>query len=197
MIVDNSRQNLNNILILTEKKYIEKQIKKALPNVHCMSIGGHAYTSDEEKYISLSQVDKEFESNICINYKDEKGIEEPVRILGYTTIKENCLKISEFLLLNKNNISCIINACDYDKNGDYLFKYVTEEIMNLTDSQYSFKRMKLFDLTEESIVASFKDILNSDDNLVKASVGSGMSFSNKLSMMETNQDGNNYNDMER
>ena len=36
-----------------------------------------------------------------------------------------------------------------------------------------------------------------DDSLVKASVGVGMSYSNKLSMTKTNQDNNCCNDIKR
>lgn len=171
---------MNNILVLTEKKFIENKIKEALPKVNCMSIEGHAYTSDEKDFLRVPQ--EILDNSPCYYYKDEKGVEEPVHILGAERINENCEKILEFLKNIDSDIDTIINACDFDKNGNYLFKYAIEDVMNLNDKQYIFKRMKLMDLTSDSIVSAFNNVFQKN-KLTIAAVGKGMTFRKKISQI--------------
>ena len=148
---------MNNVLIVVEKPYMARTFKEYLPNVKFMSLEGHAYTLDEEK---LLQVSKEtLDSSICVKYKNEKGIEEPVYILNSQRVNENCQEI--FNYLKENNIDFIVNACDYDKNGNYLFKYAIEDVMKLnSNSNYSFKRMNVFDWSKEGFIAEYNNLFD-------------------------------------
>lgn len=148
---------MKNVLILTEKKYAKEKIKEAILNVKCMTIGGYAYTLDEEKFLSVSK--EILDNSICVNYKDKNGTKEPVYILNSQLVHDNCQEILNFL--KENNINIIVNACEYDKNGDYLFKYAVEDVMKLNNNKaYTFKRMNMLGITKESFVSAYNSIFN-------------------------------------
>ena len=146
-------------LFLVEKPAVEKIFKEAIPDIICMSIGGHAYT-DDERILNITEDD--LIGCPHVNFCHTNGVRDSVYILGSETVNENCRKIMAFL--KDNDIDVIVNACDFDKNGDYLFKYAVTHVMKLnTDRdkqlQYCFERMEYRDLTVDHLRDAYDNIL--------------------------------------
>lgn len=149
---------MSKILILVEKPSIEKVFRKAInnENVEIMSIGGRVYTKGE----TTIQVTEE-ELNTCPHfwiYNEEEGKLESAYILGSEIIQTNCKMIKEFL--DNNDIGVIINACDYDKQGDFLFAYAINDCLSINRDDYEIRRMKCLDLRFDYIKVAYENTIS-------------------------------------
>lgn len=138
------------ILVLAEKPSIANTIKNALESeerfadIEVIGIGGHAYIEREEKEIlQMDEKDLQTAENIT-NIVNEGG--EDVLLLGKETVLKSITTVKE--LIKNNPIEEIVNACDPDKSGEYLFQYVYHQL----DTDIPVKRMMLLDLSSKTAI---------------------------------------------
>lgn len=135
------------ILALLERPSMEDTLKKALSDVEEFSneeietigIGGHVYTEDEKSVLCPSEKVKQEAEDIS------KLVGEKALLFGKEYVLKNVARIKAFI--NQNPITTLINACDGDKNGDYLFEYVCHQIE--PDIPAKVKRLIFFSITKE------------------------------------------------
>lgn len=140
------------VLILTEKSYIAEKMSFILSDkrVRIVGIDGHAYTKDETT-ISVDATELEMAAKL--------DVEEDVWLLGAEGVKSALMKIQN--VISNNEIHYVINACDDDKNGDYLFDYVYAK----ADLSAPIKRMHMKDLCDKAQVRKeyercYEELLN-------------------------------------
>lgn len=141
---------MKNVLIITEKKSINKTIEKALSQEETKvvaEIGGHIYTKDET--IRPTQDELAFAKTVTLP-NGTTGY-----VLGEPLINENVEQIKKLLL--ENDFDVIVNACDADKNGEALFEYANSLVGFDADKVV---RLKLKDLTEEHIQKEYHSIVS-------------------------------------
>jgi DNA topoisomerase IA len=137
-------------LIVVEKSSMKHAIKEMLEaegitNCDVYATGGRAYSKSD----NLIQVEEEeLEKSPLM-----EGTPEKVWILGSVTTDKNIDVIKEAMA--KNDYKYVINACDSDKWGDYLFQYVRDK----ASIQLPVFRMCIHDITRHGLYESYKNAI--------------------------------------
>lgn len=140
-------------IVVVEKEYVKEQIEKSLSKEQCSEIHfvvlkGRAYIEEDKKYLRLT--DEELATFPIIFTSPEK-----VLLLGAdhvdSEIKDTLVWLKS---IDISSIECIVNACDSDKDWDYIFKYFYEKL----DVIITQKRIDLQDFKAESIQKEFNKI---------------------------------------
>ena len=109
---------MKNVLILTEKKSMCDRIHEALAavsdHITVRQIGGHIYLKEEAEILKVP------EETLKASKQMDVGNGETGYVLNEADIAKNIEDIKNTL---SEEIDVIINACDYDRSGEFLFDY--------------------------------------------------------------------------
>lgn len=135
------------VLILTEKKFTGDKIREALSevayDVTIAEIGGHIYLDEESDVLHVSE--EELAAAVPLVINDGTT----AYVLGDDTIKKNSEVIKN---LDPDGFDFILNACDSDDSGQFLFDYAA----SLAGfDPHACLRMSMKDLTEDNILLAF------------------------------------------
>lgn len=144
---------MKNVLILTEKKPMCDRIHEALATVSdritVMEIGGHIYLKEEAETLKVP------EETLKASKQMDVGNGEAGYVLNEAAIARNIEEIKNTL---SEDFDVIINACDPDRSGEFLFDYAAKALNLDTDK---VQRMTLRDFTETDIRESYLKAMNS------------------------------------
>lgn len=144
---------MKNVLILTEKKSMCDRIHEALATVSdhitVRQIGGHIYLKEEAEILKVQ------EETLKASKQMDVGNGEIGYILNEAEIAKNIEDIKNTL---SEDFDVIINACDSDRSGEFLFDYAAKALNLDTDK---VQRMTLRDFTETDIRESYLKAMNS------------------------------------
>lgn len=144
---------MRNVLILTEKKSMCDKIHDALATVPdritVMEIGGHIYLEEEAETLKVP------EETLKTSKQMDVGNGETGYVLNEAAIARNIEEIKNTL---SEDFDVIINACDPDRSGEFLFDYAAKALNLDTDK---VQRMTLRDFTETDIRESYLKAMNS------------------------------------
>lgn len=144
---------MKNVLILTEKKSMCDKIHDALAavsdHITVRQIGGHIYLKEEAEILKVP------EETLKASKQMDVGNGETGYVLNEADIAKNIEDIKNTL---SEDIDVIINACDYDRSGEFLFDYAAKEL-NLDTT--TVQRMIINDFTANSIRESYLKTMDS------------------------------------
>lgn len=144
---------MKNVLILTEKKSMCDKIHDALATVSdritVMEIGGHIYLEEEAETLKVP------EETLKAFKQMDVGNGEAGYVLNEAAIARNIEEIKNTL---SEDFDVIINACDPDRSGEFLFDYAAKALNLDTDK---VQRMTLRDFTETDIRENYLKAMNS------------------------------------
>lgn len=144
---------MKNVLILTEKKSMCDKIHDALATVSdriiVMEIGGHIYLEEEAEILKVP------EETLKASKQMDVGNGETGYVLNEAAIAKNIEDIKNTL---SEDFDVIINACDPDRSGEFLFDYAAKALNLDTDK---VQRMTLRDFTETDIRENYLKAMNS------------------------------------
>lgn len=144
---------MKNVLILTEKKSMCTRIHEALAavsdHITVKEIGGHIYLKEEVEILKIP------EETLKASKQMDVGNGETGYVLNATAIARNIEEIKNTL---SEGFDVIINACDPDRSGKFLFDYAAKELNLDTDK---VQRMILRDFTETDIRESYLKSMDS------------------------------------
>lgn len=144
---------MKNVLILTEKKSMCDKIHEALAavsdHITVRQIGGHIYLEEEAEILKVP------EETLKASKQMDVGNGETGYVLNEASIAKNIEDIKNTL---SEDFDVIINACDSDRSGNFLFDYAAKALNLDTDK---VQRMTLRDFTETDIRESYLKAMNS------------------------------------
>lgn len=144
---------MKNVLILTEKKSMCDKIHDALATVPdritVMEIGGHIYLEEEAETLKVP------EETLKTSKQMDVGNGETGYVLNEAAIARNIEEIKNTL---SEDFDVIINACDPDRSGEFLFDYAAKALNLDTDK---VQRMTLHDFTDTDIRESYLKAMDS------------------------------------
>lgn len=143
---------MKKILILTEKSFTADKISNALSNrseyqITVVPICGHIYLEEEKDILHISKNELQDCEKIIVD-NDETGF-----VLGRDIINISIAKIKKLQL---SSFDVIVDACDPDRSGKYLFQYVADRTDINTDVCV---HMVLRNLSENSLATSFDEAM--------------------------------------
>lgn len=143
---------MKKILILTEKLCIADKIRKILSDrseyqITVIPIGGHIYLDEEKDVLRIPENELQGCKTITVD-DGETGF-----VLGGNIINASIAKINE---IQPSSFDVIIDACDPDRSGKYLFRYAADLTGIDPDACV---HMVLKDLTENSLAIAFDEAM--------------------------------------
>lgn len=143
---------MKKILILTEKLCIADKIRKTLSDrsecqITVIPIGGHIYLDEEKDVLRIPESELQDCKTITVD-DGETGF-----VLGEDIINASIAKINE---THPSSFDVIVDACDPDRSGKYLFRYAAGFTGIDPDTCV---HMVLKDLTENSLAAAFDEAM--------------------------------------
>lgn len=134
------------LLVITEKNSIKKLLEKTLTELSVTdcavcAINGYACTKEDAEILQLSG--EAFQAAPLM-----ENTQEEVRILG-----EHVNAVIEAIKeeISHGGYDYIVNACDPDKSGEYLFNFVFGKLKTKTP----VARMRYKDLTESGLKQAY------------------------------------------
>ena len=158
---------MSKILIIAEKPDMAKKICSALSKGNVKRNDGY---SEDDNFIFTNAVGhllrlaypKEVDEKYTIwNIKTLPFEFERIPLVVQETTKKQFLVVKK--LLERSDVSEIINACDSDREGEYIYRNIILGSKIKFPANISFTRLWISSTTKEGIIEAFKNRLPSKD----------------------------------